>query len=37
MVSVFAIGTKVRWFISGRGDGFLSAIKSVAHLPLGLK
>jgi hypothetical protein len=27
MVSVLAIGSKVRGFKSGRGDGFLTAIK----------
>jgi hypothetical protein len=33
VVSVLATGPKRRGFKPGRGDGFLRAIKSAAHLP----
>jgi hypothetical protein len=33
VVSVLATGPKGRGFKPGRGDGFLRAIKSAAHLP----
>jgi hypothetical protein len=33
ILSVLAIRLKVRGFKPGRGDGFLRAIKSAAHLP----
>jgi hypothetical protein len=35
VVSVLETGPKGREFEPGQGDGFLSAIKSAAHLPLG--
>jgi hypothetical protein len=35
VVSVLATGPNGRGFGPGQGDGFLRAIKSAAHLPLG--
>jgi hypothetical protein len=35
VVSVLATGPKDCGFEHGQGDGFLKAIKSAAHLPLG--
>jgi hypothetical protein len=35
VVSVLATGPKGYGFEPGQGDGFLRAIKSAAHLPLG--